>query len=403
MNLIFLGGFFPKQYISSILKKSKLQIQNAANNFQWAFINGLEQNLDQPIKLITAPFIGWYPKFYKDLIIRTKYLTNKNNIDVGIMVGFLNLPQIKHVFRFLNLYKNLKKLLSSTQENIIIVYSLDFSLLKSALLLKKNNPKLKICVIITDCYDYNENSNKFHKLYLKYIYNPILNNFLSQIDLFVVLTDKIVDLLKLQNKPWVRIEGIFDENSNIQKININKNRSIKIVLYTGTLEYPYGIKQLLDAFKLIEDPDYRLWICGGGTGITLVNNRALYDNRIQYYGIVSTEKITELQAAATILVNPRNNIGEYNKYSFPSKTIEYLASGTPTLIYKLDGIPEEYFDYCFTVKDNEINSLANAIYCTCQMNPSFLKEKGENARNFILANKTAKIQCGKVMKMIESF
>ena len=38
-------------------------------------------------------------------------------------------------------------------------------------------------------------------------------------------------------------------------------------------------------------------------------------------------------------VNPRQNNEEFTKYSFPSKTMEYLASGVPVVAYKLDGIP----------------------------------------------------------------
>ena len=50
-DIVFLGGFFPKDVLREITKKSKGVIQNAANNFQWAFINGLDQNLGQNISI----------------------------------------------------------------------------------------------------------------------------------------------------------------------------------------------------------------------------------------------------------------------------------------------------------------------------------------------------------------
>ena len=402
MNIIFLGGFFPEQFTNSILIKSKLQVQHAANNFQWAFIKGLEQNLNHPIKLITAPFIGWYPKYYTDLFINTASFSNNGDKNTGVLVGFLNLPLIKNVFRFFNLYPVINKYLLRDERNVLIIYSLDFDLLKVALSAKKKNPNTTICVIITDCYDWKENNGYLHKFKLKHIVNQLPLKLLAKIDCFVVLTDKMVDYLKIGNKPWVRIEGLYDEMENSYVDSNQKDPSNKIILYTGTLEYPYGIVALLEAFKLIKADNYRLWICGSGSGVNMVIKCAKEDERITYYGIVDKQKIAELQNKATILVNPRNTIGQYNQYSFPSKTMEYLASGTPALIYKLDGIPEEYFEYCYTVCDNTVESLADAIYNTCQLDSVTLRLKGQIARDFILKNKNAKIQCNKVLGMINN-
>ena len=59
-------------------------------------------------------------------------------------------------------------------------------------------------------------------------------------------------------------------------------------------------------------------------------------------GQVSLNEARALQKTADVLVNPRLNEGEYTKYSFPSKTMEYLSTGRPVVCYKLDGIPDEY-------------------------------------------------------------
>lgn len=402
MNIIFIGGFFPEQMQSLILSKSKIQVQNAANAFQWAFIKGIEQNLDKPIKLLTAPFLGWFPKYYKDLIIKKSFFSNNGYQKSGITVGFLNLPLLKNIFKTFNLYAGLKTLISKQEKNVLIIYSLEKAYLKAAVAIKRKNPSTIICIIITDCYEFPSQSSIFRKLYSEHFDKPNLEKLLNKVDCFVVLTDKIIDLLKLHHKPWVRVEGLFDSKFSVP-MNINKVECEKIVLYTGTLEYPYGIKQLLDAFKLIAAPDFRLWICGGGPGADLVRQRADEDFRIRYYGILSKEEVCNLQLRATILINPRNTVGEYNKYSFPSKTIEYFASGTPALLYKLDGIPDEYFDYCYTVDDNRIESLAESIIRTCELDPQVLKMTGDRAKDFILKNKDAKSQCGRVLKMIEDF
>jgi glycosyltransferase involved in cell wall biosynthesis len=400
MDIIFIGGFFPKQFTPLILSKSLLEVQNSANVFQWALIKGLEQNLKQPIKLITAPYIGWYPKYYKDLTLKTSYFSNGNVINSGIMVGFLNLPIIKNIYKFFNIYSSIINTCSFEDKTVLIVYSIDLAYLKAALKAKQKIPNSIVCVTINDLHEFPGGKDILHGFYIKYVERHLVYNLLSKVDCFIVVADKMVDFLKLHYKPYIRIEGIYDDQTDYEFGNTNHDEKNNIILYTGSLDNRYGIKELLDAFKLINAPDFRLWICGGGSGANLVMNRAQEDERIKYFGIVSKEKVIELQMKAKILVNPRNPIGEYNKYSFPIKTIEYMASGTPALIYKLDGIPKEYFDYCYIVEDNRIESLADAMYNVCQLDQDTLRLKGKTARDFILRTKTAKMQCGKLLNMI---
>lgn len=66
---------------------------------------------------------------------------------------------------------------------------------------------------------------------------------------------------------------------------------------------------------------------------------ATKDRRIQYLGSIPHDEILQLQRTASLLVNPRTPEGIYTKYSFPSKTMEYLASGTPTLYMNCQEFP----------------------------------------------------------------
>ena len=109
-------------------------------------------------------------------------------------------------------------------------------------------------------------------------------------------------------------------NYNVcHQISINfKKEEYKTILYTGTLDFRYGITNLLDAFNQIKEDNYRLWICGGGVGQEAVVKACEKDSRIKYFGTVGKQIIIELQKKATLLVNPRNNLGDYNSFSFPS-------------------------------------------------------------------------------------
>src|SRR5699024_5783196 len=91
-----------------------------------------------------------------------------------------------------------------------------------------------------------------------------------------------------------------------------------------------------------DDDQYELWLVGSGDADNIVAEYALNDHRIKPLGFTTPDKILELQNQATVLVNPRLNKHSYVRYSFPSKTVEYLATGKPVISHRLDCMGSEY-------------------------------------------------------------
>ena len=81
--------------------------------------------------------------------------------------------------------------------------------------------------------------------------------------------------------------------------------------------------------------------------------------------------------------------------------MEYLASGVPTLLYKLPGIPEEYYDYCFSLTDLSVDALALKITEIMQVPESELKDLGNKAKDFIFKKKNPLMQCVKLYDLVK--
>jgi glycosyltransferase involved in cell wall biosynthesis len=198
------------------------------------------------------------------------------------------------------------------------------------------------------------------------------------------------------------IEGAYN-NEIAANINCPYKQSEPYILYTGTLDQRYGICNLIDAFSST-GLNYNLVICGNGNESekNYIIEKGESDKRIKYLGSLSYQDILFLQQNASLLINPRNNKEEFTKYSFPSKTMEYLASGTPTLIYKLDGIPEEYYEYCYYIngEDDSIDTLANTISEILTKSKDENKILGDRAKQFILKNKNGNAQALKIIEYI---
>ena len=167
--------------------------------------------------------------------------------------------------------------------------------------------------------------------------------------------------------------------------------------YTGNLGSRYGIPDLLKAFMMIDDPDYRLWIRGNGECECLVKECAKQDSRIKYFDKMSRKELTNLQQRATIMINPVHSSEEFSHYFFPSKTLEYLASGTPTLMSRLSCMPPEYENHLFYFEDESVQGMSNRIKEICEKSKSELNDFGLKASMFIKDKKSPKVQIKKIM------
>lgn len=385
--MIVLGCLFNKNEDKEIFKNTIGSVSNAANTYQWNLIDGLVKVLNEKLSIINVLPVGTYPKRYKKLFLPTKKWTygDSENIEVGC----INLPFLKQVMRA----HAVKKLIKKSNDKNILIYSAYEPFLRACYKLDKS---YNISLIVTDLpeyYDLQKVSSlrfKMRKLNNKYVYK-----YMERIDSFVLLTDEMKYPLKVGKRPYTVVEGIAsDACGELIKSN---NSDKKVILYTGTLNYQFGIKNLIDAFVDIEEENYELWICGGGEAQKYIEEHK--DTRIKFFGYVRKSEIYEMQKEATVLINPRQNEGEYTKYSFPSKTMEYMASGIPVIMYKLDGIPDEYDKYLNYIPDDSVQTLKNKLIEICSLTWEEREKMGRSAREFVLSQKNAAKQAEKIMKL----
>ena len=389
--MLFLGLLFERGEEHTIAAKSRHGfLQNQVNTFQWNCIDGLFENGIENLTIVNALPVGTYPKMYSDAVIPSqKWIYNGQT---HFQLGSFNIPVFKQWGRYLAC----KKLLKKVDEKEILIYSPYQPFLKA---IEKLNKEHRVTLIVPDLpeyYDYAKVS-KFRKI-LRKLNNRSIEKCMRRVDRFVLLTEAMKDPLGVGNRPYTIVEGICTASKS--ECSREKIQDRKAILYTGSLNKKFGIDILLEAFKSIQNSDYELWICGSGDYQDTVRETAERDARIKYFGFVSHKKVLELQSKATVLVNPRQNVGEYTKYSFPSKTMEYMLSGVPVVAYKLDGIPKEYDEYFHYVKDNTPDELAKTLRVICEDKSGDYDAIAKQAVTFVTEQKNPKKQAEKIMKLI---
>ena len=99
----------------------------------------------------------------------------------------------------------------------------------------------------------------------------------------------------------------------------------------------------------------------------------------------------------TALINPRTAQGVFTRYSFPSKTLEYMRSGKPVLCCKLEGIPDEYDPYLRYIQPQTAQGIRDAVRALLTQPDTERTAAGELARDFVLREKNAKAQCANLL------
>ncbi len=398
-KIAFLCGYFPDEIKRDIEKRSRGIIQYAAHALQKSIISGIDQHVSD-LSIINLPYVGSYPIRYKSPRLKESHFSHRDGA-CDVNAGFNNISIYKYFSRYINAKKQLTIWARNNEgKKIVLVYAMHTPFVKAAIEIKQLIYDVAVCLIVPDLPEHMGGKRKGLYRFLRASEKRMLNNYLPLVNGFVLLTKYMAEVINIGRRPWVCIEGIYDEpGMPIKEQNIYDKQ--KIVMYSGNLTIKYGIQNLLDAFIKTDKKDYQLWICGEGEARSLVKKRAKSDSRIKYFGQLAREEVLALQKEATVLVNPRTGNGEYTRYSFPSKIMEYYASGTPTIMHRLPGIPEEYFKYCFIAEQENAEGLLRVIDAVFEMKAADLKKAGECARKFILENKNAKIQTGKIIEMIE--
>lgn len=225
-------------------------------------------------------------------------------------------------------------------------------------------------------------------------------NMLEMYDQFIFLTKQMNQIYNSLKKPYIVMEGSVDHNFIPDKAL--QKQEPKVIMYAGSIEAEYGFNELVQAFMSLPNSDIELHIYGNGKFVKTLLEYQKQDSRIKYKGIVSNEQIVALEQQATLLVNPRLSHEEFVKYSFPSKTSEYMLSGTPLLTTKLPGIPKEYFDYLYTFEEETVEEFAKKMKEILDMSSFELQEKGTKAQQFILEHKNNVIQTERLINFFKN-
>lgn len=394
MKILFCGSFYTPAILSAM--QSKHAIGFANDLLQKSYLKGLSMN-HQDVYACTLPNVA--SCLSEGDIYQKQEYANLYGIH-SCSLPFFNIPVLKHYFKYKTLIHKIQS--DKRDYDLFLAYDLDVALLAAARFVKKRYPTWKVVFIIPDLPGFTGATSKLVNI-LTLLTEWISKRCYNSVDGFVYLSKYMKDYLKLTQNSVV-IEGIYNDDTLLEydaKSNIGDANS-KVIMYAGAMSERNGVLMLIEAFEYMNSPNSQLILCGDGPLRDKILSMAKIDSRIKFMGNVAHEQVLEYYRFADLLVNPRPPKEDFTRYSFPSKTMEYFASATPVMMYRLSGVPEEYYKHCVIFTADTFIEMANQIQDFFSINRDVRIEIGRKAREFIMKNKRPYNQVKIMLDFVDS-
>lgn len=398
MKILLLGSLISAAEMEQLNDSSKVKASVAPVNYETMLAKGLAEN-GAEVEALSVPAVAAYPHSSCKRIPGKREII-EHNISIQ-WVPFTNIQGLKQR----TIKKNVERLLErwleanrDVQDKAVLMYSI---------YPPYTEPAVKLCrkygchlsAVIADLPEYMytwKNLKGIRGWYSQRLSSQMLA-LQGQCDSYILFTKPMAAKMGIENKPYLVSEGFCDA-SIFDDIPPQEKYARKTVVYGGNLSRLYGIENLVKGF-MQTDLDAELHLYGAGGDAALIEACAREDSRIRFFGRVDRKTLLIGLKKAHLLVVNKPTADDYSNYSFSSKILEYMASGTPVLTTRVGGMPEEYYPHFSFIEDETVDGVAAALESALSRSEAALEAQGAGAREFALEEKN----CVTMVRKITDF
>ena len=302
----------------------------------------------------------------------------------------INFPVIRQLMVFFGAFFGMMRI-KKDNETYAVCDFLNIAV-AAALILACKLRRIKKTAVVTDIPDM-FNSGRMRK--------AVRNFVMRRFDGYVLLTEYMREFIP-QDAPYIVLEGHVDSEAphpasgRCEEAETGK----RVVIYAGNIQTRYGIRYLVEGFLKADVPGAELRVFGRGDYEEELKKLCERYPCVQYRGLKPNSEVVAEEQRASLLVNPRPTSEAYTKYSFPSKNMEYLVSGTPMLTTRLPGMPSEYEPYVWFIGDETPEGAADALNRFFSVPLEERLQKAQSAREFVLRHKSNVVQAKRIIDFL---
>jgi glycosyltransferase involved in cell wall biosynthesis len=372
----------------------------AGNMFQIQLLRGMARGGFQDVDVFSARPVPSFPKVSKIV-----FPSGRARLDDGIVVRllpFLNVTPLKQMILGLDVLVSLFAwgLRKHAQKRVVLSYNLSVPPAAFTLL----GARLARAKAVVSVNDVNVPGQTVPTAWLFSVDFALQRWLMPRFDGHIVVADQIADDF-FPGKPYVRVEGGVDSDFLERTRRGGERVDVAgdlVLAFAGTLNEVNGVLLILEALRLVPDRNVRLTIAGTGPLESVVRESARQDPRIEFRGSLDSAGVAEMYEHADILLNIRLTTTVNTRYFFPSKLIEYLGSGVPTITTRVAHSDHEFASLAYFLSDESPQGLAKLLGVVRSQSPGERHRMGQRARTYISTHKTWEAQTGKVAQYLQA-
>jgi glycosyltransferase involved in cell wall biosynthesis len=397
LRLCFVGSVVPDEpeYRTEAFSR-------AGNLFQTGLLVGMAEAGAPPCKVLSYVPVPAFPRI-KRIWQRSGSAKSPAGLQICLL-GFPNVTPLKQVFLGLSVFARLIGLGLRRKRGTAAMAVLSYNLSVPPGLLVLLGARLVGARTIAAVIDLDEPGETVPDTWLRRLDFRMQIAALRRFDGLVVVSDEIAKDFGRPGQPTLRLEGgvspMVLEMSNRGAGGRRPPDGRFVAVVAGSLEEANGVSLILEAFRRLPGEEWQLVIAGAGPLEGRVCEAASRDSRIRYTGLLDHAGVLALYSEADVLLNVRLTTAISTRYFFPSKLLEYLATGVPVITTDVGTVRERFGIFVTILDDETPDGLAKAI-ADLRGQPTALRhEWALKAREIVEKEFTWKVQGLRVAEFV---
>lgn len=384
MRITLLGFTFPEDEMQAIWgADAVMSIQT--HTFAWSLVDAL-RSAGADVRLISAAPVSNFPGYPQKVFRGGRFRVGTVE---GDRLPFVNLLVLKHLTRFASCLGRGTRLLRRDRPDVLLVHSVHSPFLWYGVIARRL-VGTRTVIVITDPPGFVLPTDSAAVRRLKATDSLLIRRALRSVDGVVVLTSALATDFA-PAVPSLLMEGLLSADVSGVRERTNDAAGARL-MYAGGLVPAYGVDRLVTAVRRCRDTSVRLAVFGKGPLKEWVDGQAAVDPRIEPVRFAARQEVVAEYAQVDLLVQPRPVDQGFVRYSFPSKLLEYMASGTPVLTTRLSGIPADYEPHVYWIDDDSVEGVQAAIENVLSAAPASRRAKGLAAADFARSTRSTAAQ-----------
>lgn len=318
-----------------------------------------------PIQIICLPPIRKMKK-----ILWNQELIHRNNQQLYLQFAHPNQRLLKALWLTWSTHRYIQSLLKSNHDSIYLLIDGNSALAGHLAKRYRRHPRVRTIGIFTDSPEQltGIRQSKAKQWITMHQHHHA----------YIGITESLLSLFNPKQKPQLVLPGIVEAENGAKK------HPRPYIFFSGALYSRYGIDALIKGFLQLKDQKLDLLVSGFGPEASMIEQISQQHRHIKFLGLLTPLQVRKYQAGAYVNINPRPLDKALDDVAIPSKVLDYIASGAPTLTTRHPFFETNFGQELQWIEDASEDGIRVSLQQFLKLDYSLVQSKAIKAKNIAI-------------------